>query len=577
MCKCVSRLSVFFVLMFISEVTLALPFNTFDPRSMAMGSTGVAVDDPSLAPFFNPAMLSAADHSKKFSFDLILGASLIDPGNLHTNWTTLSDIGKTLPGAGTDLNTNSATLSSNTTVLSNNITALSNTIAAIPAASTIIDANSAAAALASLTPVATKLGNVTNSMATVSSNSTTVGNNVNTVTADITKVNQVLNSLNSHPVQADFGAGVVLAIPGREWGIAIYKDVWAAMGGALVYKDSSTVTTITTAGTTIGTNLLGIGTATGTATTDLNAASTLLNNAIAVCSTTAITAAGSYTPCQNALNSANTSLNTAKNTVTATSTTVTANAGNITTAAANVNPGSTTLQSQIHIRGVAVTEGGVSISHAQVSNDIDWSWGITPKVMQLRLYDATLATSSKVSNLTGNDYLAYYSTLNFDVGLAKTYLSGWRTGIVVKNVIPQSFEFKNAPSAGATPVANGSTLYLTPQVRGGISYEYPKWFTVAFDADLTRNDPAGLEDPSQFVALGGEISTSDWTQIRAGYRADLVNAARNVASVGLGVSPRVPNFKTHFDIALTASPDIFKNGLDGATQVGLAMKFGLNF
>jgi hypothetical protein len=219
----------------------------------------------------------------------------------------------------------------------------------------------------------------------------------------------------------------------------------------------------------------------------------------------------------------------------------------------------------------------MSISHSQVSNDIDWSWGITPKVMQLRLYDATLATSSKISKLTGNDYLAYYSTLNFDAGLAKTYLSGWRTGIVVKNVIPQSFAFKNALTAGATPIANGSTLYLKPQVRGGISYEYPKWFTVAFDADLTKNDPAGLEDPSQFVALGGELSTSGWTQIRIGYRADLVNTARNVASIGFGLSPRIPNFKTHFDFAFTASPDIFNNGWDAATQVGIAMKFGLNF
>jgi hypothetical protein len=563
--------------MFIGKVALSMPFNTFDPRSMAMGSTGVAVDDPSLAPFYNPAMLSAADHSKKFSFDLILGASLIDPGNLHTNWTTLNDVGKTLPTAGTDLNANSATLSSNATALTNNFTTLSSNIAILSGTTTITTSAEAATARTNMATVANNLSSVTTSMATVSSNSTTVGNNVNTVTADITKINQVLNALNTHPIQADLGAGAVLAIPGRKWGIAIYKDAWAAMGGALIYKDSSSVTTITAAGATIATNLLGIGASTGTATTELTTASTLLNDAITACSSAAIAAAGSYTTCQNTLTAASNKLTSAKNTVTTTSTTVTTNVGNISTAAATVSPGSTTLQSEIHMRAVAVTEAGMSISHEQVTNDIDWSWGITPKVMQLRLYDATLATTSKVSNLTGNDYLAYYSTLNFDAGIAKTYLSGWRTGLVVKNVIPQSFEFKNAPSAGATPIANGSTLYLNPQVRAGISYEYPKWFTVALDADLTRNDPAGLEDPSQCVALGGELSTSDWVQIRAGYRADLVNAARNIASIGFGLSPRLPHFKTHFDFALTASPDIFTNGLDAATQVGIAMKFGLNF
>jgi hypothetical protein len=559
--------------MSIGQVALSLPFNTFDPRSMAMGSTGVSVADPSTAPFFNPAMLTSADHSKKFSFDLILGASLIDPGNLHTNWKTLSDVGKTLPDAGTALNTNSATLSTNASALAVNITALSSSITSLSNLP-LTTVGELQTAFTKMGTVSADLTNVTSSMGTVSSNSTTVGNNVTTVTADITKINQILNSLNTHPIQADLGAGAVLAIPGRIWGIAIYKDAWAAMGGALIYKDSSTVTTITTAGTTIGNSLLDIGTSTGTATTDLATANTSLTLAINSC--TNITLA-TLVACQNALTTANSKLTTAKDTVTTTSSTVTKNVGNISTAAATVSPGSTTLQSQIHIRGVAVTEAGMSISHAQVTNDIDWSWGITPKVMQLRLYDATLATSNTVSNFTGNDYLAYYSTLNFDAGLAKTYASGWRTGIVIKNVIPQSFEFKNAPSAGATPIANGSTLDLKPQVRAGISYEFPKWFTVAFDADLTRNDPAGLEDPSQFFALGGELSTSDWVQIRAGYRADSVNAARNVASVGFGLSPRLPNFKTHFDLALTASPDIFNKGLDAATQVGLAMKFGLNF
>ena len=531
--KIYARLSVYSVLMLSSAGALALPFNTFDPRSMAMGSTGVAIDDPSTAPFFNPAMLSAADHSKKFSFDLILGASLIDPGNLHSNWKTLNDIGKTLPGAGTDLNTNSAALTTSSSSLTTNIQTLSNSINTL-SGTTISVANSGQL-LTNLNTVSTNLNTVTSNTAAVSSNSTAVGNNVNTVTADITKVNQVLNGLNSHPIQADLGAGVVLAIPGREWGLAIYKDAWAAMGAILLYKDASTVSTITAAGTTIGPNLIGIGTATGAATTDLNTANTSLANAINSCTNLS---AATLAACTSALATANTKLTTAYNTVTATSLTVSNNAGNISTASATVNPSTTTLQSQIHIRGVVVTEGGVSISHEQVSNDIDWSWGITPKVMQLRLYDATLATSNTLSNATSNDYLAYYSTLNFDAGLAKTYLNGWRTGIVVKNVIPQSFDFKNAPSAGATPVANGSTFYLNPQVRGGISYEYPKWFTVALDADLTRNDPAGLEDPSQCVALGGEVSTSDWVQIRAGYRADFVNAARNIASVGFGLSPR---------------------------------------
>jgi hypothetical protein len=319
--------------------------------------------------------------------------------------------------------------------------------------------------------------------------------------------------------------------------------------------------------------LVGIGTATGSAATTLATANTSLTTAITSC--TNVTA-GTLASCQAALTQATTDLGKAQTTVATTSSTVSTNSNNITTAANSVSTNKT-MQSQVHIRGVAVTEYGLALSHGVVTNDVEWAWGITPKVMQMRLYDATIAATSSTSNLTGNDYLAYYSTLNFDAGLSKVYLNGWRSGIVVKNVIPQSFDFKNAPTAGATPVANGSTLHLNPQVRAGFGYESIGLFSVALDADLTRNDPAGLEDPSQYLAIGGEVSTSGWVQIRAGYRADLVNAARNVASIGFGLSPRLPSFKPHFDFAITASPDIFNNGWDAATQVGVAMKFGLNF
>ena len=386
----------------------------------------------------------------------------------------------------------------------------------------------------------------------------------------------MLQKMNNQPLQAEFGAATVIGIPSKDWGLAVYANAWAAMGGTLVYKDSATVTTITSALTTTGTNLSGIGTATGSAATDLGTANTALNTAIASCATSLLVSQAAINTCTSDLATAQTKLNTAQTTTASTSSTVSTNSGNITTAANSVNS-NTTLQSQIHIRGVAVTEYGLSIAHGEVTNDVEWSWGMTPKVMQLRLYDATIAATGGLSNATANDYLAYYSTLNFDAGLSKTFLNGWRSGIVVKNLIPQTFDFKTALTAGTTPVANGSKLNLNPQVRVGLGYEQVGWFAVALDADLTKNDPAGLEDPSQYIALGAEFSTAGWTQYRIGYRADMVNAARNVASVGIGLSPRLPFFKPHFDFAITASPDIFNNGLDNATQVGAYMKFGINF
>jgi hypothetical protein len=404
---------------------------------------------------------------------------------------------------------------------------------------------------------------------------TAVSTNANSASTNLTAVNQQLLSLNNQPLQGEFGAATVIAIPSKEWGLAIYANAWGAMGGSLQYNDSATVTTVTAALSSAATALASSGTATGSSATAITTATTSINAAVAACTQAAITAAGSSTTCTNNLTTANTNLTAAQTSLSSTSTTLSTNGTTVTNASNSVNT-NTTLQSTIHIRGLAVSEAGLSIAHRAVTYDQEWAWGITPKIMQIRMYDATMGATGSLSNATGNDYLAYYSTLNVDVGLAKILMTGWRTGIVVKNLIPQTFDFKNAPTAGATPVANGSKLTMNPQVRVGTSYAND-WMAVALDADLTRNDPAGLEDPSQFIALGLEFSASGWTQIRAGYRADMVNAARNIASFGMGMSPRLPFFKPHFDFALTVSPDAFTNGLNAATQVGAALKLGFNF
>lgn len=63
-----------------TSASLAAPFNSFDPKSMAMGGAGVAVSNPAAAPFFNPALLSVADQSDDFALALpIVGARYYDP------------------------------------------------------------------------------------------------------------------------------------------------------------------------------------------------------------------------------------------------------------------------------------------------------------------------------------------------------------------------------------------------------------------------------------------------------------------------------------------------------------------
>jgi hypothetical protein len=49
-----------------------MPFGIFDPRSIAMGGTGVASGTDSNASYFNPALLAAAKRKEdRFAFDVM--------------------------------------------------------------------------------------------------------------------------------------------------------------------------------------------------------------------------------------------------------------------------------------------------------------------------------------------------------------------------------------------------------------------------------------------------------------------------------------------------------------------------
>ena len=91
-------------------------------------------------------------------------------------------------------------------------------------------------------------------------------------------------------------------------------------------------------------------------------------------------------------------------------------------------------------------------------------------------------------------------------------------------------------------------MRLIPQTRVGISHTN-RWSTVALDVDLYRNDPVGVENYTQYIALGGELNGWNWGQLRAGWRVDVVNSARNIITFGLGFSP----FGVHADVALAGN------------------------
>jgi len=563
------------LLMLSGTAAQALPFNSFDPRTMAMGGAGVAVGDPATAPLYNPALLSASDPSKKYSVELpIIGARLYDPGNLRSELPTLSDNSTLLTNSVTPLSSSATTLGADTTTLTTNITSLSTSVTGL-AAITIVDAATAATASTALSGLATSLTTVSGSMTTVSTDMSTVSTNSTAVATNINKVNQSLQAINNQPLQGEFGAAIVVAVPSKNWGASFYTNAWGAMGGSLIYNDATTVANISGAVSATAAALASSSTATGTSATAIATAVTDVNTAVTACSTATLTAgtpaqqAAALATCISSLTTANASLAAAQIILDSTSTTLTGNATTVSNQAATVTNNKTVL-SQIHLRGVVVREIGFAFSHSFISYDQAWAVGVTPKIMQLQLFDAYLDANSggSGSGINGSDYLAKYSSFNFDLGVARNYENGWRSGVVVKNLIPQTFDFKSIGSGAVTGSAQSvtGTLNINPQLRAGVSHAN-EWSTVALDVDLTQNDPAGLENKSQYIALGGELSASGWAQIRAGYRMDVVNSARDVASIGFGLSPRLPYFKPHFDLGVAGN----------ANEVGASMRLGLNF
>lgn len=419
-----------------SSVAIAVPFGSFDSRSMAMGGAGVAVGGADAAPLFNPALLSVAKDKDDFALILpTIGVRVADPDKLLDS---VDQFNKT-----------------------DSIGALNTAINTLNAAVTPAQATAAASQ----------------------------------VSAAVTNVSNQLTTLSNKPITVDGGVATVVGIPSKKFGVAFYANGAVATGGLFKYNDASALGTLAS-------------------NSNLCAADPAANS-------------GACTAVKN--------FQTAS------------------------------LTSGINFKGVALGEFGFSLAREFNIAEHGVAFGITPKIVKAQLFDAQLKIndSNNQSNVTGADYLAEYSFVNFDLGVAKSYENGWRTGFVVKNVIPQTLDFKKAPTPGATPVATGEQLLLKPQARIGVSHA-TSWSTVALDVDLTRNDPAGFENSTQYVALGGELNAWDWAQLRAGYRVDMVNSERNVTSLGLGFSPFGV---VHADLAVAGN----------ATEIGASFQLGVHF
>ncbi|MDH4189625.1 MAG: conjugal transfer protein TraF [Betaproteobacteria bacterium] len=376
----------------------AAPFGYFDPRSAAMGGTGVSAATSGNASYLNPALLSLQREKDRFSVELpIISVHAADPDKLLDNIDNLKATADRLTTAINQFNN-----------------------------------------AGGQTPV-----------------------NSGTIATAIGDLRAILNAVSNKDLEVDlFAAPLTVGVPGKTLGVGVYASARADLGARFVYAANDDALTLK----------------------PLQDAATLYATSPTPATLAALLALGNGTTL--------------------------------------IDPNSS-LQSRFDLRGVAQEEIGVSLAHQFESLD-NIAIGVTPKQMKYWTFDYSVNPQN--ANITVDQGRKDYSGSNFDLGIAKDLGSGFRAGLVGKNVISKSFT-----------TALGNQIDLKPQYRAGISH-HTDWTTVALDFDITRNNPVGLEKATQYIALGAEFNLLDWFQLRAGYRTDRTGNYQGLPSIGLGIA-----------------------------------------
>lgn len=206
------------------------------------------------------------------------------------------------------------------------------------------------------------------------------------------------------------------------------------------------------------------------------------------------------------------------------------------------------IDSTLSGRGAIIVEWGLSAAGEFTFFGHPVALGITPKLMEVRVYDDMASVARGDFNSLGDE--RSHLTGNVDVGMAVELNSGLRLGLAVKEVVSQTFSTNQ-----------GQQVHLRPRSRIGLAYVQPG-YALGLDLDLIQNKPIGFEQPVQELALGGEVKFSHWAQLRFGYKYDLAQSHDDALSLGLGL--RVYRFLV--DVAYSHGD----NNRGGGLQLGLA-------
>ncbi len=199
---------------------------------------------------------------------------------------------------------------------------------------------------------------------------------------------------------------------------------------------------------------------------------------------------------------------------------------------------STAFTSNVRGRFAVFGETGVALAREVPVFGHRVSIGVTPKFVRVWTFDYKfIAREMRAGGVDLAEGRNIHDSFNLDVGAAKDYGNGWKSGLVVKDLLPHTYR-----------TVLGNDIVVDPQVRLGVARQV-RWFSVTADVDLTDNRPVDFEGWTRYLSLGAELDAWRTLQLRFGYRHDLNRRDSGMLALGAGLSP----FGIHIDAGIAGN------------------------
>ncbi len=180
----------------------------------------------------------------------------------------------------------------------------------------------------------------------------------------------------------------------------------------------------------------------------------------------------------------------------------------------------------LQLSGLAYLEIPIAYAHRFETPYGSFDLGAALKVMPGWTFDKKIKIYTDSGDIDNDLRDAKKQDTSWGIDLGLLYrpslpaLNRLNIGVVGKNLNTPKFD-----------TATGSKYKIKPQVRAGVAYELPM-LTLAFDADLTKNDTFIPNYDVQFIGGGANFHPFSWISVRAGVMTNIAESDEGAIFTG---------------------------------------------